>query len=111
VTNSKFTRAIQDNECLSGPIYRAAQASPGLRVLDTDTIGVLSPLVRFILTRLGLPWLRDKPTYDDSDRANMLRWIRRYWRNREVDPIAIKVAGESLLAELENISTPDLRMR
>ena len=103
---------IQD-PTLAAPIRFAAEAIPSqqfaLGLDDALLIVFMFPIVRFILTRVGLPWLYEAGRYSELWRLRFHRWLDDEYEHQGFDPIAAEAAGEALRRELER--TTDVSAR
>jgi len=71
--------------------------------LPTEMAGVvlLFPVVRFILTDIGLPWLATLRKYSEVQRRRVEDWIDRHAAEHGLNPDEVETAGKAFIEDLE----------
>lgn len=70
---------------------------------------ILFPIVKRIVYRLGLPWLKTAERYSELWRQEVERWLDEEHERRGFDPAVSKAASEALLSELEQTTEKESR--
>lgn len=112
MTNEEFAQWSQDDSNLTESLRRVAVAIPGRQfstMLDAAAVAALYPIVRFVLVRIGLPWLHTTSRWSELKRQEVERWLDEQYEERGFDIIASEAATKALCAELERISGADAR--
>ncbi len=100
----EFRDAIAADPNLSRPIERAAQAARPEQysvVVEAAVVGLMFPVVRYVLIEIGLPWFYELKRYSELQRQRLHQWIDDQSRKKGLDPDATEAASEALCAELE----------
>lgn len=113
MTEEEFGNIVSQDPALAGPIQRAARAVPsrsfGVGLGEAAAIAALFPLVRFVVSHIGLPWLHEVGRFSELWRLRFHDWIDGQYDKRGLDPDAVEAAGEALREELEGTSDPGAR--
>ena len=67
----------------------------------TTALVLAYPILKGIVARIGLPWVRSVGNYSELWRMRFDRWVERQREKHGFDPDASKAASEALLQELE----------
>jgi hypothetical protein len=67
------------------------------------------PVVLFIVTQIGLPWLYEAKRYTELWGWKFHQWIDGQYRQAGFDPDQAEAAGEALRAELERTTDANAR--
>ena len=67
------------------------------------------PIVRYLLTNVGLPWLHELRRYSELHRRKVHEWIDEKHREEGFDPDSAEAASKALIDQLEQ--TTDLGAR
>ena len=107
----QFEQWLSAHPEVAGPIRTAG--SGGTRQFDlltsAATIALMYPVVEYLLTHIGLPWLYELGRYSELQRTRVHRWIDEAYRDEGFDPDQAEAASDRLIAELE--STTDHQTR
>lgn len=110
MTLQEFESVVSQDEDLSRTIQSTASAlkppiSDGkFEWLATAGVGlVVFALARFILVRIGPPWLHEAERFSELWRQRFHDWVDEQYRARGYDPESVAAAGAELRKELEQI--------
>lgn len=70
---------------------------------------IFFPIVKRIVYRIGLPWVKTAERYSELWRHEVERWLDEEDERRGFDPAVSKAASEALLSELEETTEKDSR--
>lgn len=104
MNQQQFQEIVAEDPHLSGPIGRAATAGQSQQyslVIEASLVTLMFPLVKYVLTQIGLPWLKEVKRYSELQRQKLHAWIDEKYREEGFDPDAAEAASDTLLAELE----------
>ncbi|MEZ6111076.1 MAG: hypothetical protein R3C99_08680 [Pirellulaceae bacterium] len=73
------------------------------------TIVLMYPVVKYLLTHIGLPWLHELGRYNELQRTRVHRWIDEAYRDEGFDPDQAEAASDRLIAELESTTNGQAR--
>lgn len=109
MTREEFEKLISDDPALTTPIRKAAADIPRSRqAFGTPTeltaIAILFPVVKYIVTDIGLPWLHEAKRYTELWRLKFHRWIDEQHQKHDLDPDTAEATGNALRRELETIT-------
>ena len=65
--------------------------------------------MRFVVTRVGLPWLHEAQRYSELWRLRFHDWIDGEYRSAGLDPDQAEAAGEALRVALEETTESGAR--
>jgi hypothetical protein len=74
-------------------------------------LAVMYPVIRFVLVRIGLPWLYEAARYSELWRLQVDQWITQQYVFREVDPLEGARASKLLREELERTTDVSARQQ
>jgi hypothetical protein len=113
MTQEEFQALVSQEPALAGPIHRAAAAGTpatyGTPLLEGAALALMFPLVSFIVTQTGLPWLHEAQRYTELWRLKFHQWIDGQYRQAGFDPDQAEVVGGALRAELERTTDANAR--
>jgi len=112
MTQEEFQEFVAQDAHVAGPLGRAARKMQPARFgLPTEAalVVVLFPLVQYMLTKFGLPWLSELRRYSEVQRRRVHEWIDEHYREHGYDPDAAEAASDALVDELE--ATTDAQSR
>lgn len=112
MTHEEFQRIVSSDPHLAGPIQAAAKAGRAQQfslVTDVAVVALIFPIARFVLTRIGLPWLSELGRYSELQRQRVHDWIDTRYRDEGFDPEQAEAVSDKLIEQLE--STTDLGAR
>lgn len=112
MTHEEFQRIVSSDPHLAGPIQAAAKSGRAQQfglVTEAAVIALMFPIVRFLLTRIGLPWLSELGRYSELQRQRVHDWIDTRYRDEGFDPEQAEAVSDRLIEQLE--STTDLGAR
>ena len=113
MTFEEFEAFVQQEPKLARTLKTAASAAASksdrlrgafdpLSAMALTTALVLAyPIVKGIVARIGLPWVRSAANYSELWRKRFDRWVDEQYEKHGFDPHASKAASEALLQELE----------
>jgi len=81
----------------------------GVPVTEIGALVLFFPIVRSVVFRVGLPWLRSVERYSELWRMEFDRWVDEQYEQRGIDPLAARSASEALLSELNKSADADCR--
>ncbi len=108
----EFQRVVSADPQLAGPVRRAAEAGGPKQfggMAEAAALALVFPLVCYVLTHVGLPWLHAGKRFSDLYLAKVHRWIDQRCRQAGFDPDAMEAAADALCAELQSIADADAR--
>lgn len=112
MNQDQFSKLIAEDPRLAEPIAAAARAAPkrefGL-LTGAAAVALMFPIVRYLLTNVGLPWLHELKRYSELHRRKVHAWIDAKYREEGFDPDAAEAASTALIDRLEE--TTDLGAR
>jgi len=104
MTQEEFKTFVMSNP----KIYEALQSAIPKQhfggVSETVLILMMFPIVHFILTQIGLPWLHEAKHYSELWRQKLHRWIDNQYQKHGFDPDKAEESSEKLRKELETIT-------
>jgi hypothetical protein len=104
MTDEAFQEIVSQDAHLFAPLRRAAGKLRPQQfhvVAEAAAVALLFPLVQYVLTTIGLPWLGELRRYSELQRQRVHEWIDRNHRQHGLDPDAAEQASDSLLEDLE----------
>ncbi len=105
-----FSQFLSESPALQAELQAVAQDNTQFSVVtDAAMMVVLYPVVRFVVTELGLPWLHEVKRYSELQRQRFHRWIDSKYDEAGFDVDKAEKVGEKLLQQLEK--TQDARLR
>ena len=110
MTPEQFKELISQDPALATPIHNAAKAIPSSSrgTFGTPTelaaIVILFPVVEYVVTKIGLPWLIGLKRYSDLWLKKFLKWVDEQHRKEGFDPDVVEAFGEKFRRELESIT-------
>jgi len=93
-------------------LQRASGAAPAKgygAATDMAALVLLFPLVRFVLTEIGLPWLATLRKYSEVQRRRVEDWIDRNAEAHGLNPDEIEATSRQLMEELERTTEINAR--
>lgn len=112
MTREEFERMVFADPHLAGPIRETAQSARANQytvVAEAAVITLMFPIARFLLARIGLPWLSELGRYSEMQRQRVHDWIDDKYRDEGLDPDEAEAATDTLIDRLE--STTDRSAR
>lgn len=112
MTHPRFSQLLADDPHLASPIRRAAQAGRPARysvLTEAAVVALMFPIVKHVLTTIGLPWLHELRRYSELQRRKLHEWIDTECRKERIDPDAAEAASNALCEELERITDASAR--
>ncbi len=107
----QFLEIITNDPQLGDPIYQAGRAGQAARAGQTRqfnlplpeaaVVVLMFPIVKFMLTNIGLPWLYEVKRYSELQRRKVHDWIDQKYREERIDPDAAEAASDALCEQLE----------
>ncbi len=70
---------------------------------------ILFPIVKRIVYRIGLPWIKTAENFSELWRKQVEQWIDEQYEKRGFDPDKSRAASEALLGELQNTTDAETR--
>lgn len=107
MTNTEFGQVVESDVHLAKPLRRVAGAIPGHQfslLVDSAMLVALFPVVRFVLIRIGLPWLHTASRWSELKRLKVEQWLDEQYQTQGFDLQAAEVASNALCSELERIT-------
>lgn len=108
----EFEQFVLGDAQLAGPIRRVASAGGpktfGL-ITEAAVVALMFPLVKYVLTHIGLPWLHELKRISELKRQKLHRWIDERYRQEGFDPEAAEAAGDALCDELQSTTDAEAR--
>lgn len=107
MTDDEFLTFVADHPVLRDPLGRAFTAGTRTRSsfavdpVSAAALVALFPVVHFVVTRIGLPWLYEASRYSELWRLKFGSWIDNEYQRHGFEPDAAEAAGEALRRELE----------
>lgn len=109
----EFKTFVIQNTNLMKSIERAASAGVtkryGAGLTEAVLLFAMFPIIRFILTGIGLPWLYEARRYSELWRQRFHHWIDSEYQKHNLDPDEAERVGDALLKELKTITDRDDR--
>lgn len=112
MTIEEFREVVSGEADLARPIQRAARAAGPAQygaITQAAVWALMFPVVSFILTSVGLPWLHEAGRFLELYRQRFHRWIDERYREAGLDPDAAEAAGDALRNELERTTDAGAR--
>jgi len=114
MNSEEFERIVTDDAALHGPITRAlSQLCKPQAVLGTPTevatIGAVFPIVFFLLTQIGLPWMHEAKRYSELWRHKFHKWIDDQYVKHGLDPKQAETFSLALRREIDSVKNPAAR--
>ncbi len=112
MTIEEFAHIIAADPHLSGPLELAALRARRQQfslVTEAAVLALLFPVARFILTRVGLPWLHEAQRFSELQRQRFGQRIDDKYRQYGFDPEEAEAAGNALCAELAQTTDQNAR--
>jgi hypothetical protein len=100
----EFERILSNDPHLSGPIRRAAGVASKERyglIMEAAIMALMFPIVKYLLTNIGLPWLQELKRYSELQRRKVHEWIDEKCRAEGFNPDAAEPASDALCEQLE----------
>ena len=113
MTNEEFVQWSQANPQLVESLRRAALAAPSRQfshVTEAAFLIAIFPVARFVLIRIGLPWLHTASRWSELKRQETERWLDEQYEERGFDVEASEATTKALCSELERVSGADARI-
>ena len=111
----KMGNTIQSDELLLDPVSKAIAASDESETLglagDVLTVATVAPIIWFVVTQIGFPWLHEAKKYSDLWRMRVDKWIDSEYSKQGFDEEAIKEFTTRFKTELEKIEDANSRTR
>jgi hypothetical protein len=105
MTAEEFRGIVEADGNPSGPVHRAARAGKPPEqfgpITEVAVVALMFPIVRYVLSEIGLPWLHELRRWSELWRQKFHRWIDEQHRKEGFDPDAAEAAGEALREELQ----------
>jgi hypothetical protein len=112
MTREEFKRLVLADPHLAEPIRKSAQSARAKQfsvLTEAAVFALMFPIARFLLTRIGLPWLSELGRYSELQRRRVHEWIDDKHRDEGVNPEQAEAASDALIERLE--STADRSAR
>ncbi len=121
MTFEEFESFVKGEAGLEGSLQRAAEAGKRAGEGKGESFGIVTaaaglgglvllfPIVKRVLYRIGLPWLKTAENYSELWRGEVERWLDEEYVKRGLDPAVCKAASEGLLDELESTTEAESR--
>ena len=112
MTREEFERVVLADPHLAEPIRASASGNAAKQfglMTEAAIIALMFPVVKFLLTRIGLPWLSELGRYSELQRGRVHEWIDAKYREEAFDPQQAEAASDALIEQLE--STTDRSAR
>ena len=112
MTQEEFQKFVARDAHVADPLGRAARKmQPAQFGVATEAAAVVAlfPVVQYILTNFGLPWLSELRRYSELQRLGIHDWIDEHYREHGYDPDAAEASSDALVDELE--ATTDAQSR
>lgn len=112
MTREEFERMVLADPQLAKPIQESSQTARANQfgvLTEAAVIGLMFPIVQYLLTRIGLPWLSELGRYSELQRQRVHQWIDDKHRDEGLDPEQAEAASDALIERLE--STTDRSAR
>lgn len=104
MNRDEFRQIVSDDAQLAGPIRQAASAGQSRQfsvVAEAAVVALMFPIVKYLLTNIGLPWLHELKRYSEFQRQKIHEWIDANYREEGIDPDAAEAASDALCEQLE----------
>jgi hypothetical protein len=104
MNREEFERAIADEPLVGDAVREAAESGRSKQfgvLTEAAVIALMFPIARFLLTRIGLPWLSELGRYSELARRRVHEWIDERYRDEGFDPEAAEAASDALIERLE----------
>ena len=104
MTHEEFEQLILADPQLADPILAAANASGHKKfspLTEAALIAFMFPVLRYLLTRIGLPWLSEFGRYSELQRRRLHQWIDDRYRDEGFDPEQAEAVSDALIERLE----------
>ncbi len=108
----QFLRIISNDPQLGDPINQAAKAGQSKQfsvITEAAVVALMFPIVNYLLTRIGLPWLYELKRYSELQRKKVHNWIDERYREEGFDPDAAEAASDALCEHLEQTTDAGAR--
>jgi hypothetical protein len=112
MTEDQFQQLVGQDAHLAAALKRAGQKLQPAQfgfTMEAATVVLLFPLVHFILTTIGLPWLHELRRYSELHRQRAHEWISENYRRYGLDPDGADAATNALMDELQRTSDSQTR--
>ena len=108
----KFLQIISNDPQLADPLKQAAKAGQPAQfslVTEAAVVALMFPIVKYVLTNIGLPWLHELKRYSEVQRQKVHKWIDEKYREQGFDPDAAEAASDALCEQLEQTTKAEAR--
>jgi len=78
-------------------------------ITEAAVVALMFPLVKYVLTHIGLPWLHELKRISELQRQKLHQWIDQRYREEGFDPDAAEAAGDALCDELQATTDAEAR--
>ncbi|MEO8497611.1 MAG: hypothetical protein ABI614_21295 [Planctomycetota bacterium] len=107
----EFESIVLADPSLAEPIRTAAGKTQQQYSMMTDAavIALMFPVVKYLLMRIGLPWLAELGRYSELQRQRVHEGIDDKYREEGFDPEQAEAASDALIEHLESTTDRDAR--
>ncbi len=114
MNESDFEELVLQDETLRKSINRSAyHYSPpgyaGSGLTEAASIALLFPIVKYILTHIGLPWLHEVTRYSELWRLKFHKWIDSQYEDDKIEIARVTAVSNALRQELESMTDASAR--
>lgn len=112
MTREEFQRVVSADPQLAEPMQAAAESGRSQQygvLTEAAVIALMFPIARFLLTRIGLPWLSELGRYSELARQRVHEWIDAKYREEGFDPEQAEAASDALIERLESTTDQSAR--
>ena len=114
MTKAEFEQIVLQDPTLKFNIQRAAYWSKppgyvGFDLSEAAAIALLFPIVRYVVTEIGFPWLYEAKRYSELWRTKVHVWIDKKYEADRLEYGRNMGAADGLKMELEKISDSSAR--
>ncbi|MDA1052865.1 MAG: hypothetical protein O3C40_20625, partial [Planctomycetota bacterium] len=102
MNREEFETIVLADPKLAEPIRAAAGTTQRQYsvIAEAAVIALMFPVVKLLLTRIGLPWLAELGRYSELQRQRLHEWIDDKYREEDLDPEQAEAASDALIAHL-----------
>jgi hypothetical protein len=101
---------IQTDPRLQGPFVAAQKRLEPTTTRTTGieliALGVLYPVLLYILKKIGLPWINAAAELSNAELTRFHSWVQRRYKQYGFDPKKLEEAGDAMYDELCSIKSP-----
>jgi len=103
---------VRRDAAIRRPLERMVRASVPRQsgmITEAAVVTLMFPIVRFLFTRIGPPWLMELGRYSELQRRRVHQWIDDCYRSEGFDPEQAEAVSDALMEHLESTTDESAR--